>query len=652
MQDLRNTPTWQRVEEHFRRVHEPAFGQVHRLLDICATSAGGLKVAATGSVLEGLEGLPRQVVTLVEDNVLRQITYAVGSSRQPRFSLDGETLAFLSDRAEAGRFQLYLLQADGVGEARLLCEVPGTVEYFSWSPDGSQLLLGVAGLGADLAGGEGSGKTHAPETHLPRWMPSVDAGVTEHAWRSLWVYRLADDLLRQATPTGVNVWEAAWLGSDSLVAVASSQPDESAWYTANLVEVGGDRTVRELASSQVQFGLPSGSPSGQRLAVVQAFCSDRLFVAGELMVGTPSVLRTVDTSGIDVTCMKWIDDDRLGFVGIRGLETVAAVFDAETGKTTDVWAGTTRSCGSRYPDAAFLADGSAIAVLEGYKSPQEVVHITEGGEAVLASVAHGGSDYLLSVNGRAETVTWSAPDGLRIEGILCVPEGTGPFPLVLNVHGGPVWAYRSLWSMFFSWTPLLVAQGYAVLNPNPRGSSGRGQDFARKVLGDVGGDETGDHLSGIDALVARGQVDPARVAVMGGSHGGYMSAWLVCQDQRFVAAVPYSPVTDWYSQHFTSNIPFFDQLFVGGHPESPNNNFHSRSPISHASKVVTPCLNVAGALDRCTPPGQAEEFHRALLEHGTDSTLVIYPQEGHGVRAFPALIDFCTRVVDFFGVHL
>ena len=131
-----------------------------------------------------------------------------------------------------------------------------------------------------------------------------------------------------------------------------------------------------------------------------------------------------------------------------------------------------------------------------------------------------------------------------------------------------------------------------------------------------------------------------------------MSSWLVTQDQRWAAAVPVSPVTNWYSQHFTSNIPYFDALFLDGDPEVPGDKFHLRSPVAHASKVTTPCLNIAGALDRCTPPTQAQEFHQALLEHGVESQLAIYPQEGHGVRAFPAVTDFCTRVVDWFEQHM
>src|SRR5699024_5005605 len=217
--------------------------------------------------------------------------------------------------------------------------------------------------------------------------------------------------------------------------------------------------------------------------------------------------------------------------------------------------------------------------------------ITDGDkDRVLASVAHPGTDYLMSVAGSAQALSWSAPDGLEIEGMLCTPPGEGPFPLVVNVHGGPIWAFRNTWSMHSPWVPLLVSRGYAVLSPNPRGSGGRGQEFASRVVGDMGGADTGDYLAGIDALVEHGIADPDRVGLIGGSYGGYASAWLVTQDQRFAAAVPISPVTDWYSQSFTSNIAGWGKAFLDGDPEQPGTQVHTRSPVLQASKAKTPCL--------------------------------------------------------------
>lgn len=131
-----------------------------------------------------------------------------------------------------------------------------------------------------------------------------------------------------------------------------------------------------------------------------------------------------------------------------------------------------------------------------------------------------------------------------------------------------------------------------------------------------------------------------------------MASWLVTQDERWAAAVPCSPITNWYSQHFTSNIPYFDSYFLDADVAQPGSRYYSRSPVLQVSRVRTPCLNMAGALDRCTPATQAQEFHQDLLGAGVESQLVVYPNEGHGVRAFPTLIDFCCRVLDWFQRHM
>lgn len=129
-------------------------------------------------------------------------------------------------------------------------------------------------------------------------------------------------------------------------------------------------------------------------------------------------------------------------------------------------------------------------------------------------------------------------------------------------------------------------------------------------------------------------------------------SWLVTQDTRFAAAIPVAPVTNKVSHHLTSNIPHFVSLFLDDHYTNPTGKYFERSPIMHAHKAKTPTLNICGALDRCTPPEEAMQFHNALLENDVESVLLTYPEEGHGVRSMPAAIDYAARVVDWFEKHM
>jgi len=659
--DLRESPEYAAVAEHLRRLHEPAFGRPHHVTDL-VTTADASRIVVTGSVYDELEGLPRTALYEVRDSALRALTSGGGSAKAGRLAPDGSSLAFLSDRAKAGMFQLYLLADGQLGEARPAPAVPGSVEYLAWSPDGTRILLGVAGFGAEMADAQGSGTVGSGESGLPSWYPEVDTGTPEDAWRGLWLYTPASGELARVSPDGLNVWEAAWSSSGHVLAITSEQPGEDDWYSAVLsrLDISTGEMI-ELLRSDVQLGLPAGTSDGTRAAVVEAVCSDRWIVAGDLILldlvaGTRC---TVDTAGADVTAVQWIDGTRLGYIGQRHLDSVAGIADAgkgplpETITAKELVASAQSWANWFYPAGAFTSDGRVVVVRDDYDTPQQIAIVGTGTEQVLASLAHAGTDYIRSAAGSATNVTWSAPDGTAIEGVLCTPPGAGPFPLVLHVHGGPIGAYQRSWTMRDYAVPLLVSRGYAVLLPNPRGSAGRGQEFAAMVVGDMGGADTHDYLSGIDAMIERGIADPARIGTMGVSYGGFMSAWLVTQDQRFKAAVAGSPVTEWYSFTFTTNIPRWGLWFLdNADPEEIGNQVYTRSPVMHASKARTPTLLTAGAKDRCTPVGQAREFYQALIRHGVDSELVIYPGEGHGVSQFPAVTDYLTRLVTWFERYM
>jgi dipeptidyl aminopeptidase/acylaminoacyl peptidase len=220
------------------------------------------------------------------------------------------------------------------------------------------------------------------------------------------------------------------------------------------------------------------------------------------------------------------------------------------------------------------------------------------------------------------------------------------------VHGGPTGTWSWQFVQSGGWTQLLVSAGYAVLLPNPLGSTGRGQEFARANLGDMGGGDLKDILAGVDALVRDGIADDSRVAITGGSYGGFMSSWAVTQTNRFAASIPLAVVTDWTSFHYTTNIGQFDALFLQGDPNDPAGPYPKSSPVIHAHKCKTPTLIIHGEDDLCTPLPQATEFYNALVEAGCEVELVVYPREGHGWSEREHQIDAWNRARAWLEKHV
>lgn len=654
--DIRSTERYEEAAEIYRRFREPGTGQINDVAEVHAAPDGRHAVFA-GTITDKLEGTsPTRICqTDLATGDTRVLTFGPNVDRLPKYSPDGQRVAFLSDRIKRGDYQLYLLDPES-GAARSTPAVEGWVEYLQWSPRGDRILLGVAGHGADVAGGQGAVTSKQVAKELPSWMPQVEMGDDVFRWRSVWVYEIEADTVRRIEAAEANIWEASWCGNDSIAAIVSPGAGEGLWYSAalRLIDISSGE-CRLIHRPRDQLGWPAGSPCGRHLAVVEAVCSDRGIVAGDLLVIETESGKSsrVDTQGIDVTCTEWRSDGVLLIAGHRGFETAVGVYDLKKQSFTETWTSREVSCGGRYAAVAGLNDrGDCVLEGESFTRAPELAVIRQGEYRPIRSFDLGYSALASAVD-RVEAIRWAAADGLEIQGWLLLPKGKGPHPLVLHVHGGPIWHFRPFClgrsgAAFL----MLLNRGYAILMPNPRGSAGRGQEFARRVFGDMGGLETGDHLSGLDHLVANGIADPARLGVTGGSHGGFMTSWIIGQDSRFAAAVPVAPVTHWVSEHLISNIPHFCEISLGDRFTNPGGKYFERSPIMHAHKVKTPTLNVCGALDRCTPPSEAVQFHNALLENGVKSVLITYPEEGHGVRSFPAAIDYAARVVGWFTAHM
>jgi len=645
---------YQEIEGFFRALHVPGQDCITDGTDL-NLAPDGKKAVFTATIFRDLGSAPVSRIGCVDltSGKLSLIAAGAGSDRLPRFSPDGRWIAFLSDRDQPGNFQLFI--ADPTSDKTRACpQVDGVIESLAWSPDGTRLLLGVAGFGADMAGCQGGATTFKQTAVQASWMPTIDRGDASNLWRSAYVFDVIAQSHRRIGPEKLNVWECAWLGTQEITAIVTGSHSEGSWYQAKLVTLSLDGGApQDVYQPENQIGYLAGSPDGKRVAFIEAVCSDRLIMCGDLKLieRRGGIVRMIDTHRVDVTFAAWRDENTLTYIGHRGLETVAGEASVDEGKAGELWSSVELTAGAWYPSFALHPHGGILIVAESYARPPEIAHVDVDAYRTIRSLATDESARADFNAGGVEPFTWKARDGLEIQGWLVKPPGKGPFPLVMDIHGGPVWHCRNRWQGRLRGAKVLADHGIASFYPNPRGSSGRGQDFARLVKGDMGGEDTHDYLTGIDALVIRGIADPRRLGVTGISYGGFMSAWLVTQDARFAAAVPISAVANWYSQHRTSQIPYFDALFLDGQPAAPNGLFYSRSPVMHAHRVRTPVLQLTGALDQNTPPTQALEFHRSLLEHGVVSVLATYPTAGHGIRGFPEVIDATTRYVGWFIDH-
>jgi dipeptidyl aminopeptidase/acylaminoacyl peptidase len=551
----------------------------------------------------------------------------------PRFSQDGSELAFASDRGHTGRMSLWI---HGRGE---LAVIDGSIEDIRWSPAGDQLLVLAADLGSDRAGAQTA--TRIVEADAPEEDPVV-VRPAQH-WRRLYRVDARTGEFQEVSPPGVNVFEFDWAGREA-VAVCTDDPSESAWYDAWIGVLDLSlRSADRVHDPEWQLQCPRISPGG-RIAWIEGFASDRAVVTGTVNVHGVGPL----APELDVTWIQWADDETLWYAGSRRSASHFGQLRLD-GTYDEVYAGDTL-VGHRHQQRISLGGGRVCAVFETPEQPPEVVDFTDGTPEPLTSL----NDELRDVATEADVsdYTWTSFDGLEIQGLLFLPRdaANGPLPLVVYVHGGPT----STWSRQFPmlhWL-LLVQAGYAVFLPNPRGSSGRGQDFALANLGDMGGGDLRDILAGVDALVHDGVAADGKVAIMGGSYGGFMSSWAVTQTNRFAAAVPFAVVTNWLSFHNTTNIGQFDKLFLQADPYDPKGEYTARSPVYHAQKCTTPTLIIHGEVDLCTPLPQATEFYNALVEAGCRTELVIYPREGHGWTEREHQLDAWRRIESWLSEHL
>jgi dipeptidyl aminopeptidase/acylaminoacyl peptidase len=598
---------------------------------LCSTSENGTDRG---------ERNPRSAVWLyhLDGKPAVRITTGAGSDTESRFSPSGKQITFLSDRDQRNSAQLYLVD-ETPRDARKLTALPAGVSRHVWSPDGEHIAL----LSTD---------------HVPELDNDVKLFDTDRRFRRLYLCNPDTGETHPLSHGDLHIWEYCWSpDSAKIAAIVSDEPFEWGWYQARLVTIdieSGD--VSTVYEPERQIARPAWSPDGSAVAVVTSRWSDPGMTGGDVLLVdmTDGKVRPL-TAGEPRShyTVHWCESASCLFTfGLQGARAQVCRIDISSG-STPLW--TADMALNDYGGSFDPRSGRIATTLSSPAAPPDVwVGSLDEQDATLEMTRLPSANPSFSIaTPRVERLQWNSPDGLPIEGWYIAPDTTDdavPPPMVTLVHGGPTAASMPGFPMSSAaaWTPLLRQSGIAVFMPNFRGSTGYGVEFAEANIGDLGGGDLQDILSGIDACVERGLADPERLGIGGWSYGGYITAWAITQTNRFAAAVAGASITNWYSYHGGTNIPGFDEQFVNALPDDLDSPYAWTSPLFFSKQVATPTLFVHGEQDECCPVGQAYEMTRALRRLGVPVECAVYPREPHGFKEREHRRDMVERSVGWF----
>ena len=596
------------------------------------------------------------------------LTSGGNSSSHPRWSPDGKFIAFLSARDE-GKTQVWLLNRLG-GEAERLTDTSQDVEDFAWSPDSRQLVLILRDLSPEelddaknksAKESASSEKDKKSKTQKPWVIDRLqfkldEIGFLDRRRTHLYIFDLAAKSLTQITSSDFDDSEPAWSPDGKLLAFTSnrSQPDPDATYDTNIWVVAAGNTDKGAHLTQITTnpgadGSPSWSPDGKWIAYVTQldprlfdYATKHLAIAsvagGEAKVLTLEFDRMVSNPHFspDGKFIYFVADD-------DGTQNVCRI--PITGGEI------TRPFGGRIMvnDYSLAKSGDLVAQIATIDRPDELYTIPDG---KLTQITHT-NDALMSQLKltHGEYVHFKSKDGTTVSGYLYKPLDYLPgkkYPTILRPHGGPVWAY---YAEFDHLPQLLAASSYAVLFPNPRGSTGYGQDFAKAIWADWGNKDYQDDMAMVDYAIEQGIADPEKLAVGGWSYGGMSTDFIIAQTTRFKAAISGAGVAfmasmyghDHYQRDYETEL---------GRPWENKAAWEHVSPFYRVKNITTPTLFMGGEIDWNVPILGGEQMYQALKHLGRSTELVVYPGEYHEFKTPSHIKDRLERYLAWYGHYV
>ncbi len=574
---------------------------------------------------------------------------------QPRWSPDGQRLAFLANAGE--KRQVWLMSMAG-GDARKLTDAPNGIQQFAWSPDGARIAYVTADEPAKKSDAEKHNRSfeifendylitsEVLPSHL--WVMEVAGGEAKRLTSGTWS-------LPVARPPGPLPSPINWSPDGKSIAFTRvDSPHSGAGDRARvaLLDVAtGD--VRTLATAETQQTQPILSPDGRTVAYMHGHGGDRgsenRFWLVPAAGGVGKELGTLDRN---LYRAIWMPDGKSLLVGAHDQTTTALWLqpvDGSAARRLDL--GDLEPAAPYWIEANVGHNGAIALVASTPRRPRELYYL-ESATAKPRRLTDFNGYFETRDLGKAQRVTFSN-DGFDLDGVLVTPPDFDPakkYPLVLHIHGGP----RSSSTTAFSWSPqLFAAQGWVVFMPNYRGSDNLGDRVTRAILMDAGAGPGRDVMAGIEAVKKLGFIDDTRIAVGGWSYGGMMTSWLIGHYPIFKAAVSGAAVNSFVDSY---NLGDFNiqRRHTWGSPYVGDNmkRYLEQSPITYAGNIKTPTLILSNTGDARVPVTESFAMFRALRDNDVTARFIAYPLSGHSPEDPVHQMDVDRRWVEWFATYL
>ncbi len=572
----------------------------------------------------------------------------------PHFSPDDKYIAFTTSRGKKAKTQVWAIPVNG-GEAQVITDSKTGVSSFSWSADGNSIFY--IAKESDSA----TEKKVKEEGYQPRYY--------EENLKSRNLYRTTFEFATEPAEvdtlvTDLAIWQIAVDPSGKKLAFGASEKalvDQKYMFQSIYMFDLETGEYSEWINPPGKLGDFEFSPKGDKLAWTAARDSKDHAVSNGYVRTLPNsrIKSLTDNSYIGhIRSLHWKTNDKLLVLADQGVNTTISETNWDSSKMKLLL--TTEKCGIDV--ISFTGHpGIKTLLLRGSAPTHQRELFKWNGKIV---------DRLTDSNPELSEVEWAeqivisyeARDGLMIEGLLILPlnwkTGDPAFPLIMDIHGGPESNLSNGWLSWYS-SPGQVAatEGYGTFFPNYRGSTGRGYEFAVSSFADPAGSEFEDLIDGIKYLTEIGYADADRIAVTGGSYGGYASAWFGTHPDytKYVkATIPFVGVSDLVAKRFLTDIPHEDEMVHMGQPvRNMRDLMHERSPITWAEYSNSAILILHGENDTRVHPSQSQELYRALKMSGHTATrLIYYPGEGHGNSKHPGRIDLLMRSMDWLNWYV